>query len=471
MAFTLATFPGYQVNWHHRVLCETLDRFVAGEITRLMVFMPPRYGKSELVSRRLPAYILGRDPDAQVIATSYGADLAGRMNRDVQRIIDSSAYAEIFPKTRLSGSNVRFEAQGTFLRNSDIFEIVGRKGVYRSAGIGGGITGMGCNYGIIDDPIKSRAEANSSTYRNAIWEWYTSTFYTRLEKDARILITLTRWHQDDLAGRLLLQARDDPTADQWTVVKFPAIKEDDSNPDDPREIGEPLWPAKYSLERLMKTKTVVGLYDWHSLYQQQPRPPEGAMFQRGWFEVVDAAPADARWVRYWDLAATEPKAGRDPDWTAGCKMGEKDGVFYISDMRHLQASPMNVELEVKQAASLDGRYMEIHMEQEPGSSGVNTIDHYQRTVLKGFPFYGSKATGSKVERARPLSAAAQAGNVKLVRGPWISAFLDEVEMFPTGSYDDQVDAASGAMEKLANGMTVDADDLLYTGPEEEEEPH
>ena len=252
LGFTTYTYPDYQVNWHHKVLCGYLDHFVSGEIKRLMVFMPPRNGKSELVSRRLPAFILGKDPNASIIATSYTADLASMMNRDTQRIIDDDKYAELFPKTTLFGSNVRTVAKGSYLRNSDIFEVVGHKGVYKSAGVGGAITGMGCVYGIIDDPIKNRAEAESLTYRKALRDWYTSTFYTRLEKDARVLITLTRWHEDDLAGRLLKLAQECPDADQWTVVNFPAIAEDTRHHDDTRNTGEPLWPDKYPLKELMK---------------------------------------------------------------------------------------------------------------------------------------------------------------------------------------------------------------------------
>lgn len=175
----------------------------------------------------------------------------------------------------------------------------------------------------------------------------------------------------------------------------------------------------------------------------------GNKFKREWFEIVDAAPADANRVRYWDLAATEPKPGKDPDWTAGVRMSEKDGIFYIEDIKRTRQTPHNVELLIKQTADLDGRSNEIYMEQEPGSSGVNTIDNYQRKVLLGFAFWGVRTTGSKEIRANPLSAAAEAGNVKLVRGPWINDFLDEAEAFPGGSHDDQVDAASGAFEKLA----------------------
>ena len=154
------------------------------------------------MSRRLPAYILGLYPNSTIIACSYSADLSSRMNRDVQRIIDDERYHDVFPSTHLFGSNVRATAHGSYLRNSDIFEIVGNHGVYRSAGVGGGITGMGFLYGIIDDPIKSQKEADSATFRELVWEWYTSTFWTRQDKDARILLTLTRWHEDGLSRAL-----------------------------------------------------------------------------------------------------------------------------------------------------------------------------------------------------------------------------------------------------------------------------
>lgn len=175
----------------------------------------------------------------------------------------------------------------------------------------------------------------------------------------------------------------------------------------------------------------------------------GNKFRREWFEIVDPAPPGIRKVRYWDLAATEPKPGTDPDWTVGALVGEADGVYYVCDIRRVRTTPRGVEALVRQTAELDGRDVEIYMEQEPGSSGVNTIDHYARYVLKGFAFHGVKVSGSKELRANPVSAAAEAGNVKLVRGPWVGEFLDEAEAFPLGAHDDQVDAVSGAVEALA----------------------
>jgi len=175
----------------------------------------------------------------------------------------------------------------------------------------------------------------------------------------------------------------------------------------------------------------------------------GTKFRREWFEVVDAAPVDCRRVRYWDMAATEAKQGKDPDWTAGCLMGiANNQTIYIIDMRRLRGTPLSNEKLVRQTAELDGKHTAIRMEREPGSSGVKAIDDYSRRVLMGFDFRGVPSTGSKEVRANPLSSQAAAGNIKLVRGSWIGDFLDEAESFPAGSHDDQVDAASGALTEL-----------------------
>ncbi|MCU6603777.1 phage terminase large subunit [Peribacillus frigoritolerans] len=176
---------------------------------------------------------------------------------------------------------------------------------------------------------------------------------------------------------------------------------------------------------------------------------DGNKFKRSWFKIVDDYPRDGRFVRYWDLAATEPKPGKDPDWTAGALMTEKDGQYWIVNVVRDRCSPKGVEQLIYNTAMQDGRHVEIHMEQEPGSSGVNTIDHYQRNVLRGFTFYGNKVTGNKELRANPVSSAAEAGNIFLVRGEWINDFVDEAIGFPgNSSHDDMVDAVSGAFDKL-----------------------
>lgn len=186
--------------------------------------------------------------------------------------------------------------------------------------------------------------------------------------------------------------------------------------------------------------------------------PEGSKFRREWFEIIerDAVPAQLRRVRYWDLAATEPAPGKDPDYTAGALVGEASGIYYILDLTRDRLTPGGVEALICQTATLDGIGVDVHLEQEPGSSGVAVIDRYRRVVLRGFPAYADRVTGSKEVRANPFSAAAQAGNVKLVRGPWINDFLEEAVAFPGGPHDDQIDAVSGAVQKLARPRGVTA---------------
>jgi len=412
------------------MLSEALVDAVAGRTPRLLVMMPPRHGKSEEVSHYLPVWFLNQWPDKRVILTSYEADFAASWGRKVRntiaehkadlrvRIADDSAAANRWDTTRGGGMV--------------------------TAGVGGPITGRGANLLIVDDPVKNAEEANSQVYRDKAWEWWLSTAYTRLEPGGVAVVVMTRWHEDDLGGRLLREG--EQGGERWRSLRLPALAEDK----DPlgRQPGQALWPERYDVKALEGIRQAVGSRVWASLYQQSPLPPGGLLFNRQWLPIVDAAPADCRQVRYWDLAATEAVRGSDPDYTAGCLMGEKDGVYYVQDVRRLRGTPMQVEALVRQTAELDGHSVRVWMEQEPGSAGVNTIDHYTRRVLSGYTFRGNRATGSKSERAAPLASQAEAGNVRLVRGAWCGAFLDELEAFPLGAKDDQVDAASGAFEKL-----------------------
>jgi predicted phage terminase large subunit-like protein len=443
LAFTQYTMPDYETNWHHEVLCAQLDRLVSGEIKRLMVFMPPRHGKSELVSRRLPAYILGVNPDTSIIGCSYGADLASMMNRDIQRIIDDQRYSRVFPETSLFGKNIRTLSQGNYLRNSDVFEVVGRQGVYRSAGVGGGITGMGFHFGIIDDPIKDPKDAESEVVRESLWEWYTGAFWKRQAAGARILLTMTRWHEDDLAGRLLSLAKLDPKADQWEVLKLPGICEDVSLPHEVRPLGEALWPNRFNLEYFQASKA-NNARQHEAMDQQNPTAREGNMFKVGKLGFVDAAPSEGEHVRFWDKGATDGGG----DFTAGVKLSKgPEGAFYVEDVKRGQWATDERDAHIKQTAEIDGRGVAVGGEQEPGSSGKDAALAFVR-LLAGFRVTTSPASGTKEVRADPFSSQVNAGNVKLVRGSWNAAFIEELRQFPQGKHDDQVDAASGAFNKL-----------------------
>lgn len=434
--FTLYTDPLYQMNWHHKLICDYLDRWVAKEIRRLMIFTAPRHGKSELVSRKLPAYIFGRKPDTSIISASYGADLASRMNRDVQRIIDGDRYREVFPDTRLFGKNIRSVAQGNFLRNSDIFEIVGHRGVYRSAGVGGGITGMGGEYIIVDDPVKNREEANSATMRQKLRDWYTSTLYTRLEKDGCILLTLTRWHEDDLAGYLLDLARKDPSADQWTVVTLPAVCEDPPAPYDTRKPGKALWPAKYDERRLEEIRSTVGSYDWSALYQQRPQPAAGSVFKREWLEhTYRQLPRLSMEIQTWDLpfVATEGSAK-----CAVLILGRAGGQIYVVDMVN---EKMEFTTSVAVMRSLSAKYPKARAKVvENKANGPALISYLGKEIPGIVPF---EPKGSKEDRAISVTPYFEAGNVLLpeeTAAPWVADLKEQLLGFPTGKYKDAVDA-------------------------------
>lgn len=218
--------------------------------------------------------MLGIRPETKICVCSYSATLAQSFNRDIQRIVDDIPYHEVFPKTILNQSNVTTDAHGAYLRNSDIFETIGFRGFVKTVGVGGSLTGTPIDMGVIDDPFKDREEAMSIRIRDKVWSWYTDVFKTRLHNTSQELIIMTRWDDDDLAGRILKVEHD------WEVVTFQAIKEREI-PGDPRMIGEALWPQKHSLERILAIKE-TSPFTFSSLYQQEPKPSTEALVFPHW---------------------------------------------------------------------------------------------------------------------------------------------------------------------------------------------
>ena len=436
--FVLYVDDNYQMNWHHRLLCDYLDKLACKEIRRLMVFMPPRHGKSELVSRKFPAYLLGRNPDTSIISCSYSADLASRMNRDVQRLIDSEKYSVLFPESHLFGKNIRSTAKGSFLRNSDIFEIVNHRGTYRSSGVGGGITGMGGEYIIIDDPVKNREDADSATMREKVYDWYTSTLYTRLEKDGCILLTLTRWHEDDLAGKLLKAAQEG--ADQWTILELPAVCEYPPKPYDVRQEGEALWKWKYDEEALEKMKVTVGSRDWAALYQQHPTPGEGGTFKREWWNYYKVLPDGLYdFVQSWDCTF---KDAQSSDYVVGQVWARKGSSRYLLDQVR---GRMSFTETLRAIRSLSAKWSQaIRKLVEDKANGTAVIDVLRKEIPGLIPV---EPEGGKIVRANAVTAVAEAGNIYLPDpsiAPWVHDFVEEHAVFPNGANDDQVDAQTQA---------------------------
>lgn len=469
--FTTYTYPAYQVNWHHRLICEHLDRFATERDQRLMIFAQPRSGKSELVSRRLPAYILGRNPDASIIAASYGADLARRMNRDVQRIMDDDNYRALFPSSQLAGKNVRSDAHGSYLRNSDMFEVVGHKGYYMGVGVGGSLTGSGAFYMLLDDPVKNRKEANSATYRQATWEWYTSTFFTRLAPGGNILLIVTRWHEDDLAGRLLAAAKADPHADQWTVLTLPAVAEKPVAAYDPRQPGEVLWPVRWDADEMRRKRAVVGERDWASLYQQRPAPDEGEIFKRvhwrywqprganlppvtvpmadGSVREVEPVELPGRFdemLQSWDLAF---KDTANSDFVAGMVLGRLGADKYMLDYLCERLGITDTMQAIRDWRTKWPKATAILIEDK--ANGPAVIQMLRKDIAGLIPV---TPEGGKVSRAYAAAPEVESGNVYLPHphvAAWVGGFIANAAAFPNAAHDDDVDAFTQAIIRWQAG--------------------
>lgn len=452
--FVTYTYPQYQMGWFHAEICEALDRFLADvaakKSPRLIITAPPRSGKSELVSRRFPAFAFGRNPDLQIISTSYGADLAQRFNRDVQRIIDDESYTEIFPGTRLAA-----KGEGGFIRTGDLFEVVGHRGAYRSTGVGGGITGVGADILIIDDPVKDRASANSPAVRESTWDWYTSTAYTRLSPGGGVIAMCTRWHVDDLVGKLI--AAQNEGGDQWQVVNYPAIAEED---EEHRKRGEALHPERYPLEALERIRAAVGPRDWAALYQQHPVPEGGGLFKSDWIQHWDALPErfDAM-VCSWDMTF---KDSTQSDYVVGQVWGRKDGAFYLVDQYRGQWDFVKT---LEQFIACAKKYPRVTRKLVEDKANGSAIISTLRKKVPGIVPVTPKE--SKEARASAVSTLWEARNVYLPppdRFPWVAhEFIPELLTFPAGAHDDQVDSCTQALSDLSKsgGLSIDPTNLAY----------
>lgn len=441
--FVQFTKPDYETMWFHRHICQKLEELREGKIKKLMVFTPPQHGKSELVSRRYPAYLLGRDPRLQVAGCSYSADLAGRFNREIQRIIDDPLFTKIFPKTRLNSTNVVSDLRGSWLRNSEIFEIVDFGGSYKSVGVGGPLTGNKVDVGIIDDPIKDRLEAQSVTFRNRLWEWYLDVFCARLHNESKVLLTMTRWNEDDLAGRILSNEKD------WEVISFPAIKEDSVCEIDKRQIGEALWPSRHSKEKIEALRA-LSERTYISMYQQRPSPAEGGLIKRkdlkyysrtGRPETFDTV------IQSWDCSFKDLSTS---DFVVGQVWGKVGVNSYLLDMVRGRWSFTET---IKQFMLLDEKYPDCdHKFVEDKANGTAVIDVLKSKIAGIVPVEPEE---SKESRATAVSYVIEAGNVYIPDDEnWSAEFVEELAMFPNGKHDDMVDAMTQALNKLYKGFSL-----------------
>lgn len=415
LAFAGYTNGVYVPAPHHALIAEKLEGVASGEIKRLMICMPPRHGKSELASRRFPAWYLGRTPGKQIIAASYNSDLANDFGREVRNIVASPEFQTLF------AVDLAQDSKAANRWHTD------KGGMYVAAGVGTAITGRGADILLIDDPFKDRAEADSELKRKAVWDWYTSTAYTRLMPGGAVVVINTRWHDDDLSGRLLEAQKDG--GDQWDVLSLPAINE-----------GEALWPEWYPLDRLEKIRSVLPARDWNALYQQNPIPDDGDYFKTAWFGEYDTPPKNLRIYGASDYAVTDGGG----DYTAHGVFGlDMAGNLYVLDWWRGQ-SAADVWID---------SFCDMVTTHEPlcwfGEAGPirRAVEPFMRSrmIERGAMCRVEwlSSINDKPTRARSFQALASMGKVLFPRrAPWLADVMGELLRFPAGKNDDSVDVCS-----------------------------
>jgi predicted phage terminase large subunit-like protein len=428
--------PAYLPARHLSHIAGWLERVASGEVKRLMLFAPPRHGKSKLATELFPAWVLGRDPSQQFMIASHSAELAYTFSRNVRNTIGLETFAELFPATRLSDDNAtvqRWTLEG-FTRPAML-----------AVGVGGSPTGQGARIAIIDDPIGSASDADSALSRENTYRWYTDTIRPRLEPGGAVVLMMQRWHEDDLAGRLLRDAERD--GEPWQVVNLPALAEAGDALD--REAGAALWPERWPVHELEAIRS-VSARSFEAKYQQRPRPSEGALFKRAWLRIADAAPQGLRWVRYWDLAYSL-KASADNSATISAAM-DGAGVIYLRRGWAGREETPDLRRRIK-SVMLSERQSRHGIEKAMHGGGV-VQDLRREPDLVSIALEAVDVDKDKMSRATPVADRAEAGKLVFVRESisddrWIQDWIDELCAFPFAAHDDRVDAVSGVFAMLA----------------------
>lgn len=450
-AFIRYTYPEYQMGWFHEELAAALDQFLSDVVNRksprLIVAAPPRHGKTEQVSVRLPAYALGNYPEMQIIGTAYSQELATENNQGIQRVIESEKYLELFPHIKMRWSNQKK------------FSLKPYNGAYRARGVGNPITGMGGDICIVDDPYKTRKEAESGVQRNNIYDWFTSTLSTRVAPGGGILIIATRWHGDDLTGRITRMMSEDENYPRWKVISYPALA---TKNEKHRKIGEALHPERFNAEALKAQKLLSGSRDFESLYQQNPFQSDGAVFKPEWFKYYFPQDIPTEFDETIISCDFTFKDSAGTDYVAMGVWGRKDARFFFLD---LVRERMDFVESIRQFTSLTKKWPEAMTKLiEDKANGPAIISTLQDTITGIIP---CEPYGSKIARANAVTPLYEAGNVYYPHPSWCvwsKDAVDEHVQFPSAPHDDIVDQGSQALKHLSESHAMNLDPGLFSGP-------
>jgi predicted phage terminase large subunit-like protein len=411
-----------------RACLETIDNH-----GRLILSVSVRHGKT-MFSHWLMAWLIATRPDMRVLLARHEADFAAAGGRAVRDILIE--YGHLF--------GVQVSKRSEAANRWDL--AAPHTGGMLTVGVGGSPTGRGGDLVLVDDPVKNYQDAMSPLIRDRVLEWWTGTMVSRIEPGGAVILIMARWHENDLAGFLLREAEE-----EWTELRLPALADD---PDDllGREIGEPLWPERYPVAELEKrhkeTALLLGETVWLAQFQQTPKNPDGGMFPENRWQFVSVAHVDwgaVKWVRGWDLAASEGEG----DWTVGVLMGRlSDGRFIVQDVKRGRWSADQVRFEIRKCANEDPQGTAIELPQDPGQAGKDQASQLTR-MLAGSDVRARIQSGSKEVRATGFAAQQQARNVLVWEAPWNGSFVAELAAFPRGTHDDQVDAGATAFNALA----------------------
>lgn len=427
---------------HHKVIIQAVEDTITGKgPNRLLITAPPGSAKSTYTSELLPTYLINTRPRFNLIGASNTATLAEDFSDRSLAIIEQFPELMRF-QLRKKGAELWTTRQG---------------GRYRAAGVGAAIAGNRADGALIDDPVRSREDADSELKREKVWNWFISDLRTRLKPGAWIIMIMTRWHEDDLGGRVITRQ-----PGLWRVISLPAQAwgtdpETGTVPPDllGREPGQWLWgDDSYGYGNALKAvkseyEEAGAMRDWAALYDCRPSGGEGTVFKVHMMETVDEAAPSSHVVRAWDLAATKKVGTSNPDWTRGVKMQRnKDNTYTVLDVVGLRGGPDEVEAAIINTAKADGRTVRVFIPQDPGQAGKSQVK-YLTKALAGYRVESSVVTGDKSTRAAPAAAQVNIGNVSCVRGAWTTAFRAELSSFPSGMHDDQVDAFADAFNMVA----------------------